>query len=86
MDIKILGAGCANCKKLYLAAEEAVREMGVEATIEKVEDIQKIMEYGVMRTPALVINQKVKASGKIPGKEELRKYIEEETNGTGGRF
>ena len=78
MNIKILGSGCANCKKLQQVAMEAVKEMGVEADFEKVEDIQKIMGYGVMRTPALVINEKVKVFGKIPGKDEIKKYIEDE--------
>lgn len=78
MNIKILGGGCANCKKLYQAAEEAAKEMGVEAVFEKVEDIQRIMGYGVMRTPALVINEKVKVFGKVPGKDEIKKYIEDE--------
>ena len=78
MIIKILGSGCANCKKLYQVAGEATKEMGVEAAFEKVEDIQKIMGYGVMRTPALVINEKVKVFGRVPGKEEIKKYIEDE--------
>lgn len=78
MVIKILGSGCANCKRLQQVAEEAVKEMGAEAEIEKVEDIQKIMGYGVMRTPALVINEKVKAFGRIPAKDEIKKYIEDE--------
>lgn len=78
MNIKILGSGCSNCKKLYQLAAETVKEVGIEAGIEKVEDIQKIMAYGVMRTPAVVINEKVKVSGKIPSKEEIKKYIESE--------
>jgi len=78
MTIKILGSGCANCKKLQALTEEAVREMRVDATIEKVEDFQKIMGYGVMRTPAIVINEKVKAFGRIPSKEEIKKYINSE--------
>ncbi len=78
MVIKILGSGCPNCKKLFQAAEEAAKELGVEAAFEKVEDIQKIIDYGVMRTPALVINEKVKVYGKVPGKEEIKKYIEDE--------
>ncbi|KUO75449.1 MAG: redox-active disulfide protein 2 [Desulfosporosinus sp. BRH_c37] len=63
MNIKILGSGCANCKKLQAVTEKVVKERGIDATIEKVEDIKKIMEYGVMRTPAIVINEKVKAFG-----------------------
>jgi len=78
MIIKILGSGCANCKKLQATAEEAVKELGVVATVEKVQEIQKIMAYGVMRTPALVINEKVKSSGRIPGKDEIKKFIQDE--------
>ena len=78
MNIKILGSGCANCKKLQAVTEEAIREMGTAATIEKVEDMKDIMGYGVMRTPAIVINEKVKASGRIPGKEEIKKFIQSE--------
>ncbi|OCZ49868.1 thioredoxin family protein [Dehalobacter sp. TeCB1] len=77
MNIKILGSGCANCKKLQVVTEEVVRDAGIEATIEKVEDIQKIMVYGVMRTPALVVNEKVKVAGRIPTKDEIKKYIKE---------
>lgn len=80
MNIKILGSGCANCKKLQAVTEEVVKEMNVAANIEKVEDIQKIMGYGVMRTPAIVINEKVKAFGRIPGKDEIKKYIQDEIN------
>jgi len=78
MNIKILGSGCSNCKKLQQLAVETAKEMGIEADFEKVEDIQKIMGYGVMRTPALVINEKVKVFGRIPGKDEIKKYIEDE--------
>lgn len=78
MVIKILGMGCANCKKLHQLAEESAKELNLEATFEKVEDIKKIMAYGVMRTPALVINEKVKVFGRIPNKDEIKKYITEE--------
>ena len=78
MNIKVLGSGCANCKKLYQLADEAIKESGKSVTLEKVEDFQKIAEYGVMRTPALVINEKVKVFGRIPGKEEIKKFIAEE--------
>ncbi len=78
MVIKILGSGCANCKKLQALAEETLKEMNVTASIEKVEDIQNIMGYGVMRTPAIVINEKVKAFGRIPGKDEIKKFINDE--------
>ena len=65
MEIKILGTGCANCKKLEANAKEAVKELNIEAKITKVEDIKDIMKYGVMRTPAIVINEKVKMFGKV---------------------
>ena len=78
MEIKILGTGCPNCKKLYAAAENAAKEMNVDAEFEKVEEIQEIMKYGVMRTPALVINEKVKVFGRIPSVDEIKKYIEDE--------
>ena len=77
MEIKILGSGCSNCKKLQAVAEAAVKEMGIQATVEKVEDIKKIMAYGVMRTPAIVINEQVKASGRIPGKDEIKRFIKD---------
>lgn len=79
MVIKILGMGCANCKKLHQLAQESAKELDIKATFEKVEDIKKIMAYGVMRTPALVIDEKVKVFGRIPSKEEIKKYIIEET-------
>ena len=78
MEIKILGSGCANCKKLHQIAIDATKEMNAEANFTKVEDIPSIMGYGVMRTPALVINEKVKVFGRVPSKEEIKKYIEEE--------
>jgi len=75
MKIKILGTGCANCKKLEVNAVQAVKEMGIEAEIEKVENIQDIMSYGVMKTPALVVDEKVKAMGKILSPEEIKKHL-----------
>lgn len=78
MEIKILGTGCSNCKKLESNAKEAVKQTGVEAQITKVEDIKDIMKYGVMRTPAIVINEKVKMFGKVCTVDEIKKYIDEE--------
>jgi len=75
MNIKILGSGCASCKKLQSLTEEAVKELGVDATIEKVDDFAKIMGYGVMKTPAIVVDEVVKASGRIPGKDEIKGYL-----------
>lgn len=78
MVVKILGSGCANCKKLQAITEETIKEMGVSVEVQKVEDIKKIMSYGVMRTPAIVVNEKVKAFGRIPGKDEIKKYVQDE--------
>lgn len=66
MEIKILGTGCPKCKTLEKVTREAVAETGIEATIEKVEDIVKIMGYNIMHTPCLVINGKVVLSGQVP--------------------
>lgn len=75
MDIKVLGPGCAKCKTLEKATHEAVEEANVDASIEKVDDIMKIMDYGVMRTPALVIDGEVVISGKVPSKKEIINLI-----------
>ena len=75
MDIKVLGTGCAKCKTLENLTREAVSELGIEATIEKVEDIQKIMGYGIMSTPGLVINGKVVMSGQVPNVAELKEIL-----------
>lgn len=78
MIIKILGSGCSNCKKLEANAKEAVKKIGVDAEIVKVEDIKDIMAYGVMRTPAIVINEKVKMYGKVSSADEIVKFIQDE--------
>jgi len=75
MKIEILGMGCSNCNKLYQNALEAVKQSGKEAEVLKVEDIQKIMDYGVMSTPALVIDGVVKVKGKVPKVEEIKELI-----------
>jgi small redox-active disulfide protein 2 len=76
MKLEILGSGCANCKKLMAVTEEAVRELGIEdAELVKVEDFAKIMAYGVMSTPALVIDGKVVVSGRVPDKAEIATAI-----------
>ena len=77
MKIGILGIGCSKCKKLTELTEEAVNELGVSAEIIKVTNINKIIDYGVMVTPALVIDGDVMVAGKIPGKEEIIKWIKE---------
>jgi small redox-active disulfide protein 2 len=75
MKIKVLGTGCANCKNLEKATQIAVTEMGITAEIIKEEDIQKIMSYGIMRTPALVIDEKVALYGRVPSVKELKEII-----------
>ena len=75
MMIKILGTGCPKCKKLYAEAEKAIAAAGVVATIEKVEKIDEIMQYRVMMTPALVVNDEVKASGRIPATSEIVSWL-----------
>ena len=71
MEIKVLGPGCANCKRLYQEAEKAVAQWGQPATITKVEAMEDIMAYGILRTPGLVIDGKVVASGRIPLASEI---------------
>ncbi len=75
MDIKVLGTGCPNCKTLERTTREVVEEMGIEATITKEEDIMRIMEYGVMHTPALVVDEKVVMSGRLPTKKDLKELL-----------
>ena len=75
MDIKVLGTGCTNCKNLEKAVINTLAEMNFEANVEKVEDITKIMSYGIIRTPALVINEKVVLYGRIPSTKELKEII-----------
>ena len=75
MVIKILGSGCKNCKVLEANAIEAVKQMGLDATVEKVEKIEDIMGYGVMSTPALVVNDIVKSTGKVLSAEDIKKYL-----------
>jgi small redox-active disulfide protein 2 len=71
MKIEILGTGCAKCKKLYENAVDAVKQSGKQAEVVKVEEIQKIMAYGVMSTPALVVDGVVKTSGKLVSSQEI---------------
>jgi small redox-active disulfide protein 2 len=75
MEIKVLGTGCAKCKSLEKITRKAVEELNLDASVEKVEDIQQIMEYAVMRTPALVINEKVVLSGQLPKITELKTLL-----------
>lgn len=75
MIIKILGTGCANCKRLEENTRKAVVELGLDVSIEKVTDIKDIMKYGVMKTPALVVDEKVKIMGRVPTADEIKKYL-----------
>lgn len=75
MKIKILGTGCAKCQKLYAEAEKAISLAGVPAELEKVEKIEDILKYGIVATPGLVIDDEVKASGRIPECQEIVSWI-----------
>jgi small redox-active disulfide protein 2 len=78
MEIKVLGPGCRNCEKLEADAKQAVKEAGADSTVTKVTDMVEIMRYGVLSTPGLVINGKVKSYGRLPSVKEIRMWIEEE--------
>jgi len=73
--IQVLGTGCKKCVALKESAEAAVKELGLSARVEKIEDINKIMEYGVMMTPALAINGEVKIVGKVASPQEIMKLL-----------
>ena len=75
MKIEVLGSGCANCKKLEANVRAALKELGKKAEVVKVEDIDKIMDYGVMMTPALVIDGKVVLKGRVASVDELKKLL-----------
>ncbi len=75
MEIKVLGTGCPKCKLLEKATREAVSELGIDALVSKEEDIMKIMGYGVMRTPGLVVDEKVVASGKLLTVNEIKEIL-----------
>ena len=73
--IQILGTGCPKCKTLFANAEAAVKALGIEAQIEKVEKIPDIMKFGVMTTPALVVDGTVKSAGKVLSSEDIKKHL-----------
>ncbi len=81
LDIKVLGPGCAKCKTLERLTHEVVNENKVDATVTKIDDIVEILQYNIISTPALVINGKVVVKGKIPSREEIKKYIDEANHG-----
>lgn len=78
MKIKILGTGCMKCEKLEKETINALAELGVVADVEKVTELDKILEHDVMMTPGLVVNEKVKVFGRVPRREEIKKWIKEE--------
>ena len=75
ISIKILGTGCPKCKQTTSVVEEVIQENGIEATIEKVEDIMEIMKFNVMSTPALVINEEITIKGRVPTKNEVLELL-----------
>ena len=75
MEIKVLGTGCPKCKTLEKEVINSLAELDIAADVSKVEDIVKIMEYGIMHTPALVIDEKVVLSGRIPSRDELKSLL-----------
>ena len=75
MEIKILGSGCSKCKTLEKLTRDVVEKNGIDATVTKVEDIYQIMRYGVMTTPALVVDEKVVVKGRIPSFDEIKQLL-----------
>ena len=75
MEIKILGPGCAKCRTLDKLTREVVEKNGINANIIKVEDIMEIMKYGVMSTPALVVDEKVVVKGRVPSSDEIKRLL-----------
>lgn len=75
MEIKILGAGCHKCKTLEKLTRDVVEQNGIDANITKVEDIVEIMKYGIMATPALVVDGKVEIKGRVPSLNEIKKIL-----------
>ena len=77
MELKVLGTGCAKCKKLFAEAEKAIAAYGTPVSLVKVEEIQKIMAYGVRMTPALVLEDQVKSAGRITPASEILTWLQE---------
>ncbi len=75
MEIKILGTGCPKCKHLEKITRDVVTEEGLDARVDKVEDMMEIMSYGIVSTPGLVVDGKVKVSGRLPSKNEIKKLL-----------
>jgi len=77
MEIKVLGTGCANCKRTKALAAEVIKELQVDATVVEVTDIPTIMSYGIMSTPGIVIKEKVVGSGGVPTKQQMMQLIQQ---------
>ena len=75
MEVIVLGTGCAKCKNVYSAVEKVIAETGIEATLKKEEDIMNIMAYGIMTTPAIVVDGVVKIKGYVPSEVEIKKAL-----------
>lgn len=75
MKLQILGTGCAKCNALTMTTEKAAQALGLPYELEKVTDLKRIMAFGVMTTPALVVDGKVKVSGKVPSVDEIKKLL-----------
>jgi len=75
MKIKVLGPGCARCHQLEQTTREVIKELGIDAEIEDVKDVKKIMEYPILTTPGLVIDEKLVCSGRVPSKSEVTTFI-----------
>jgi small redox-active disulfide protein 2 len=80
MQLLILGTGCAKCAKLYEVTEQAAQSLGLQYELEKVTDLKRIMSFGVMMTPALVVDGQVKVSGKVPSLDELKTILKPAAN------
>lgn len=75
MNIKVLGPGCGRCQQLEKTVKEVVKELGIDATVEEIKDIKKFLDYNVMMTPGLVIDEQVVSSGKVPTKTEVTQLV-----------
>ena len=75
MRIKVLGPGCARCHQVEQTAREVVKELGIDATIEEIKDVKKIMEYPILTTPGLVVDEELVCSGRVPNKAEVTQFI-----------
>ncbi len=75
MDIKVLGPGCKKCSKTEKLVQEVISETGTDATVEKVTDMMQIASYGVFGTPSVIVDGEVKCSGKVPKKDEIKKWL-----------